>query len=1236
LAIFEFNIMTKYLYTIVLLLFAGSMYAQNGCTVLGQTPSTAFPVCGTTILTQTVIPNCAGATIPVPVCNDPLGTYADVRPFWYKFTCFKGGTLGFLIQPNNNSDDYDWQIFDITGKNPSDVYTDASLFVSCNWSGITGPTGANATGSKQNSCAGTNYPNISSMPTLIQGHNYLMMVSNFSISQAGYKLSFGGGTSSITDTVTPKMLNATVACTGQSISLKLNKLMKCKSIDPDGSDFSISNSSVSITGATGVNCTTGFDMDSIVLTLNNPLPPGYAYITAKLGSDGNTILDNCDNGIAAGDTIGFVVTAGLPASMDSLSKAACAPKDITITLSDYVRCSSIAPDGSDFAISGPASISIVKASGNCNANGLTNTIVVSLTQSINTAGLFTISLKKGTDGNTIVNNCNKETPVGSLLTFTTIDTVSATFTYTIDSGCVNNTVHFKHNGNNGTNSWLWNFSNGSTSTLQNTDLVLPNAGSTTIKLTVSNGVCTNSYTSVLVQKFDTVKALFSTPASVCPTNSWSITNASTGNITSYHWDFGNGTTSTAQNPAPFAYALQTTKQVYNISLIVTNALGCKDTAMHAIEVKGNPSVVLDSVIKATCAPQSITVRLNNPVSCSSVAADGSDFAISGPSAISIKSASPTCDNTGLTNLITLNLMQPIKLGGNYTVSTKVGSDGNILLNDCGITVATGTSIGFTTADTVSAKFMFKIDSGCVTNTIHFTQSGFNNINQWNWNFGNAAAIATVQNPNIVVPNASTVNVQLIVSNGTCNDTAMQTIVQQFDTVKAMFDFPTPICPTSNWAIMNNSTGKIASYKWDFGNGTSSTLKNPLPFAYPTSTQQNQYAIRLIVANAIGCTDSLTKMVTVKANLPATLDSVVKIACKPQQLVLYFSGPIDCSSIAADGSDFNIIGTSPINIVSAAGNCNAAGLANSITVSFSQPVYTAGAFAIYLQKGTDGNVLINDCGVESLAGGNLTFTTSDTVNAQFTYNTTLGCNNDNIQFAHDGRHGVNQWNWTVSDGRTSTLQNPALVFPNAGNFTIQLTVSNGACSDMYSAPITLTFDTVQAIFEVPQYICPNEPWLISNTSTGKIVSFDWDFGSGVRSALQNPTNISYPIPTTVTQRKYTIRLTVTNNIGCSSTASNDVMVLKSCYIAVPTGFTPNNDGLNDYLGPLNAYKTENLLFKVFNRMGNVVFETTDWQKKWDGRINGILQPSGTYVWYLTYTDTDTKKVVNLSGTSVLIR
>jgi hypothetical protein len=51
---------------------------------------------------------------------------------------------------------------------------------------------------------------------------------------------------------------------------------------------------------------------------------------------------------------------------------------------------------------------------------------------------------------------------------------------------------------------------------------------------------------------------------------------------------------------------------------------------------------------------------------------------------------------------------------------------------------------------------------------------------------------------------------------------------------------------------------------------------------------------------------------------------------------------------------------------------------------------------------------------------------------------------------------------------------------------------------------------------------------------------------------------------------------------------------------------------------------------------VIFETTDWKKKWDGRINGMLQPSGTYVYLLEYTNKDTGKKQILKGTTVLIR
>ena len=87
--------------------------------------------------------------------------------------------------------------------------------------------------------------------------------------------------------------------------------------------------------------------------------------------------------------------------------------------------------------------------------------------------------------------------------------------------------------------------------------------------------------------------------------------------------------------------------------------------------------------------------------------------------------------------------------------------------------------------------------------------------------------------------------------------------------------------------------------------------------------------------------------------------------------------------------------------------------------------------------------------------------------------------------------------------------------------------------------------------------------------------------------------------------------------------------------MPNAFTPNGDGLNDYLYPLNAYKASDLLFRVYNRVGQMVFETRDWTKKWNGKFKGQPADFGTYVWILVYTDTDTGKRVQKKGSTILL-
>jgi len=70
--------------------------------------------------------------------------------------------------------------------------------------------------------------------------------------------------------------------------------------------------------------------------------------------------------------------------------------------------------------------------------------------------------------------------------------------------------------------------------------------------------------------------------------------------------------------------------------------------------------------------------------------------------------------------------------------------------------------------------------------------------------------------------------------------------------------------------------------------------------------------------------------------------------------------------------------------------------------------------------------------------------------------------------------------------------------------------------------------------------------------------------------------------------------------------------------------------------LNAYKATDLLFRVYNRVGQLVFETRDWTKRWDGRFKGQPADMGTYVWILVYTDIKTGKKYNLKGSSILLK
>ncbi|MBL0304633.1 MAG: gliding motility-associated C-terminal domain-containing protein [Chitinophagaceae bacterium] len=576
-------------YKFILSLFVVFLYAENSlfaqaCTTLGQTPSTAFPVCGTTVFTQASVPLCATNSLFVPGCSGDGANYENRNPFFYRFTCFVSGTLGFLITPLAANEDYDWQLYDITGRDPNEIFTNNSLVVTGNWAGTYGPTGASASGVPGIQCAsdptaGAN--TFATMPNLVQGHEYLLLISHFTNTQSGYNLSFGGGTAVITDPTEPHLQSAKPDCDGTKITVKLNKKVRCNSITLTGTEFSLLPAVTTVVATVPDSCAFAFDFDEITLTLATPLTNGNYQLVINNGTDANTLLDNCARAIPQNEQVPFTYAVPQPIFADSIGRVGCASDSIKIYFPKKISCASIAANGSDFSVSGPAPLTILSASGNC-VDGKTEYVVVKFTTPVYTGGTYQLSLKAGNDGTILVDECGQEMPIQTL-PFIAADTVNASFTYTAVYGCQRDTFLFSHNGAHNVNSWNWTF-NTITATTQNHIIIFPATSTNDIQLIVSNGVCKDTATTQVVLSNE-VKASFTMPDIICPEDPLEVVNTSTGQISSWLWKYDVVGSSTVKDPPPFLFPTINREAYYTVKLLAYNSsLGCADSARKTLTV----------------------------------------------------------------------------------------------------------------------------------------------------------------------------------------------------------------------------------------------------------------------------------------------------------------------------------------------------------------------------------------------------------------------------------------------------------------------------------------------------------------------------------------------------------------------------------------------------------------------------------------------------------------------------
>ena len=237
-------------------------------------------------------------------------TAGELNSIWYTFTVDNSGDFGFVITPNNYDDDYDWALFDITNANCEDIFTDASLSVSCNASGgfgCHGPTGATGDTNWDVQGAGCNssppsqfagFSTFNDLVPVIEGNTYVLMVSNWTGSQFGYTIDFGLGSGiGIIDEESPDFVDFVfpTECGDNTIEFTLNEFIQCATIE---------TSDIVLTGPGGpytvtissTGCDAGGDFDKeFILTVDPPFTSPGLYNLAFQVDESTDMLDLCDN-----------------------------------------------------------------------------------------------------------------------------------------------------------------------------------------------------------------------------------------------------------------------------------------------------------------------------------------------------------------------------------------------------------------------------------------------------------------------------------------------------------------------------------------------------------------------------------------------------------------------------------------------------------------------------------------------------------------------------------------------------------------------------------------------------------------------------------------------------------------------------------------------------------------------------------------------------------------------------
>lgn len=786
----------------------------------------------------------------------------------------------------------------------------------------------------------------------------------------------------------------------------------------------------------------------------------------------------------------------------------------------------------------------------------------------------------------------------------------------------------------------WQLPNNTTQTTQTITTGI--AGSYVLNMTTMTGCPGPTLNYLLVDYPKPVTNFTFNQANACNPN-FSFTNLSqviSGTIVSYNWNLGDGNSSANVNPSHTYSGAGS----YQVSLIATTNMGCTDTINLPISVYPNPI----ALFTANSVCQNNVTNFTNASSVSQGNITNYQWQFGDGNSSNQPQASYTYPQSGTYN-VTLTVASDRGCVNSYTQSTQV-------FPNPVIAIASNT-----------------ICQGQLTNFVNNSSIANGTITNFVWDFNNdGMPDNTSFSPSFAFVNSGNHPVSVTaISDYNCVNS--QTITVRVNPNPVPLFTSLPVC-FGTPVVFNNqsfiSSGQIASYNWNFGNGISASGINQ-QHNYSTSGMFN---VTLTTTSNFNCTSSITLPVVVFPKPVVNFASTS--ACLNQATQFANQSSVIAGAIINFKWDFDNNGTiddttaNPIYVYPTAGNKQ-----SKLVVTSNQNCVSQIIKPVVVHFNPVANFIAPSTCLP---------------------NTT---NFINQSYSNDGLITSYQWDFNADNVIDNLNQNPQHIFTQTGNYGIKLEVQtehgciNTITKSVYVNPTPTAHFTSQNNIGCPK-LCVN---FTSNSSieSGQIVTHQWLFGDNSQPNYQvNPThcypsglyNVTlkvvsdsgcvatyllpnavtvYPEPiadfnitpnevdittplievedksigatsvyylfsdgtskntrnfehlfTTNVAKTVAILQVVSNQYTCKDSVVKQVVIKPDYVLYVPNAFTPNDDGLNDGFRAIGVGIIEFKL-QIFDRWGALIFETNDINTPWDGSVNGKGDYESTkqevYVW-----------------------